>query len=139
MARILILEDQKEMAKAWQAALTKSGHRVSLASTYEEFEAAFQSGERIELMIIDLSLSGNRDDPKFSGLVALSDNLLRTTLRGERVPCIVVSGFFTQEGANDPLRERVMPFNPDRILAKPFQLADLMTAVDELTGTKRPS
>lgn len=133
MARILILEDQVELAKTWQVALTSEGHTVRTVTTYSDFEAAFQA-EKIELMIVDLSLAEDKGDSSYSGLVALSDNLLRTTLRGQKVPCIVASGHFSQAEADDPLRQRVLPFNPDKIFAKPFEIKKLMDAVKELTA-----
>lgn len=131
MARILILEDHSDLAAAWEAALTAGGDQVVLARNYAEFESAFAT-QRIDLMIVDLSLEEDHSDPKYSGLIALSDNLLRKTLRGQKVPCIVVSGHFTQDEADDPLRQRVMPFQPDRVLAKPFALQELRYEVDKL-------
>ena len=131
MARILILEDQVELAQAWLTSLSASGHQVTTVTNYADFENAFQN-DRVDLMVIDLSLGGERGSPNYSGLVALSDNLLRTSLRGQRIPCIVVSGHFSRQDESDHLRKRVRPFNPDRVLAKPFTIGQLHQAIDEL-------
>ena len=137
MAKILILEDEPELSGIWQATLAKEGHEVSLNSSYDEFEESFQK-DHIELMIVDLSLSNEQNNPEFTGLVALSDNYLRMTLRGQKIPCIVVSGYFEHRGDDDPLRQRVLPFSPDKVLSKPFKLTELVSAVNDLLPQPSP-
>lgn len=135
LSTILILEDQTEIGETWQTVLSENGHKVLYTTNYDEFEAAFKSGRTIDLIIVDLAIGDNENGPKFDGLSALSDNFLRATLRGKKVPTIIVSGHISQID-DDPLRQRVMTFGPDRILPKPFPINDLINAVDELLNSQ---
>jgi len=129
MAKILILEDNVDLGNIWSQVLETKGHQVSTVHTVEDFQND-RSGA--ELFIIDLNIGGTSQDPKFKGLVALSDTRFLTALRRDRIPTIVVSGHFSSDDASDELRDRLIPFQPDRILAKPVDIHKLLGTVQEL-------
>jgi hypothetical protein len=52
---------------------------------------------------------------------------------------IVASGYFTSNDDAAALKDRLLPFKPDRILAKPVDLDHLIHTVHELAAMKLPA
>jgi len=107
--RILIAEDDPNLAESVQRALRKSGYAVDWASNGGEADAALGTQE-FDLLILDISL------PKLSGFEVLK----RLRERDSRMPVLILT-------ALDSLDDRVrgLDAGADDYLAKPFQFAEL--------------
>jgi len=114
--RILIIEDEKKLARALKESLEHEGFDVDVAHTGEE--GFFLANERpCDLMILDIMLPG-RD-----GIDVLS------TLRKRdwRMPAIILT-------ARDTVEDRVLGLDcgADDYLVKPFATAELLARVRAL-------
>src|SRR4029453_9197068 len=102
--RILIVEDEKKVAKALREGLEAEHHDVQVASTGEEgFFLA--NHESFDLILLDLML------PQRDGLEVLA--MLRK--RGFQIPVLILT-------AKDPVDDRVqgLDWGADDYLVKPF-------------------
>ena len=108
--RILLVEDEPEMASWLVRALKQGGFLVDVAGTAREANSCLTSEADYDAVVLDLGL------PDRSGLTVLSG--LRD--RGGRAPVLVLT-------AQDALPNRVRALNQgaDDFLAKPFALEEL--------------
>ena len=120
--RILIAEDDPNLAEALQRALRKAGHAVDWAKNGGEADAALSTDE-FDLLVLDLSL------PQMSGLEVLR----RLRARQSRLPVLVLTAL---DSVDD--RVRGLDAGADDYLAKPFQIAELEARVRALTRRAMP-
>ena len=117
--RILVVDDDPELAELVSTSLTRDGHRVTTARDLREARAAFN--HEVDLVVLDLGL------PDGSGLT------LCTELRddGQSVPILLLT-------AQSAVAQRVEGLNAgaDDYLPKPFALAELRARVRAL-GRRR--
>lgn len=110
--RVLVVEDDASIAGALRAVLTRRGWDVTTAGTVAE------ALERLEnqphCVVLDLML------PDGSGI----DVLERVRSRSQRVRVVVTTG--SNDGA---LLKQVRQFEPDAVLRKPIDLAELLDAL----------
>jgi DNA-binding response OmpR family regulator len=114
--RILVVEDERKVAKALQEGLEAELYSVSLAHTGED--AFFQlSSEPFDLLILDVMLPGR------SGLQVLE----AARRQGLRIPVLVLT-------AKDAIEDRVrgLDAGADDYLVKPFAFAELSARVRAL-------
>jgi DNA-binding response OmpR family regulator len=123
MACILIIEDTMALAQGLRSVLQIQGHRVVLAADGKSGLAAART-QMPDLVLLDLML------PDLHGF-----DILRT-LRGEqlKMPVLVL----TASGEADA-RQRSLESGADGFLPKPFQLAQLLTQVQDLLGDTPPA
>ena len=112
--RILVAEDDSDIAAGVRASLQRQGHAVDHANDGAKAEAALASTE-YDLLILDLGL------PNVDGRLVLQ----RLRQRGKQMPVLVIT-------ARDGLQERIqtLDLGADDYLIKPF-------AVDELDARVR--
>lgn len=115
-ARILVIEDDNEMAEEIGGDLADRGYAVSHAPDGLEGEALARAGG-YDLLIVDLMLPG------LDGISVIEN--LRTT--GVRTPVLVLSAL---GAVND--RVRGLRAGGDDYLTKPFALAELAARVEAL-------
>ena len=115
--RILIAEDDSNVASGLTQALRQSGYSVDWVNTGLGADAAL-STTQFDLLILDLGL------PKLSG----ADVLTRLRRRASDVPVLILSAL---GGVND--RVRGLDLGADDYLAKPFALEELKARVRALT------
>jgi two-component system, OmpR family, copper resistance phosphate regulon response regulator CusR len=111
--RILVIEDEKKIARALETGLEAQSYSVSLASTGEEGFYLLNSQE-FDLVILDLMLPG-RD-----GL-----EILRTIRKtGRHVPVLILT-------ARDTVEDRVLGLEAgaDDYLIKPFAFPELLARI----------
>jgi two-component system OmpR family response regulator len=120
--RILIAEDDPNLADALRRGLRKAGHAVDWASNGGEADAALGIHE-FDLLVLDLSL------PKMSGL----DVLKRLRARRSRLPVLILTAL---DSLND--RVRGLDAGADDYLSKPFQFAELEARIRALTRRAMP-
>jgi two-component system copper resistance phosphate regulon response regulator CusR len=114
--RILVVEDERKVAKALQEGLEAESYSVSIAHTGED--GFFQlSSEQFDLLILDVMLPGR------SGLQVLE----AARKQGLRIPVLVLT-------AKDTVEDRVrgLDAGADDYLVKPFAFAELSARVRAL-------
>ena len=115
--RILLVEDEEEMA-AWLArALKQSGFVADVAPDANTAEALLVAGNGYDAVVLDLGLP---DRSGASVLAGMRD-------RGDATPVLVL----TAKGAL-PDRVRMLKLGADDFLAKPFALEELEARLDAL-------
>jgi DNA-binding response OmpR family regulator len=120
MARVLVVEDERELLEAWAAALAQAGNAVTTAR--DGVEAIKQLGTGIyDVIVFDLHL------PRLNGLDAI--RLIRRT--EPDLPILVVTG------SRDPdMTRSVIEAGANDILFKPSAIAELTDAVARLARQK---
>jgi two-component system, OmpR family, response regulator len=114
--RILVAEDDPNLAEGLMRSLRRAGYAVDCARTGNEADAALEANE-FDLLILDIGL------PEKSGLQVLK----RLRSRSSKVPVLILT-------ARDSLSDRVtgLDAGADDYLAKPFELAELEARVRAL-------
>jgi len=115
--RILIAEDDVQLAEGLTRSLRDSGYAVDCVNTGAEADSATAAFE-FDLLILDLNL------PKMSGLEVLR----RLRGRDRQTPVLILTA---QNGVED--RVRGLDRGADDYLAKPFALEELKARVRALT------
>src|SRR5262245_704554 len=119
--RVLVVEDEKKIAKALRTGLENAHHEVKVASTGEEGFFLVNS-ESFDLVLLDLML------PKRDGLEILK--ALRQ--RGLQTPVLVLT-------AKDTVDDRVagLDLGADDYLVKPFAFPELLARIRALVRRGR--
>jgi two-component system, OmpR family, response regulator len=115
--RILIAEDDANLADGLTRSLRRAGHAVDWVKNGLEGDCAVTTSE-FDLLILDLGL------PKMNGL----DMLKRLRGRGSLVPVLILTAL---DGVQE--RVRALDLGADDYLAKPFALEELEARVRALT------
>lgn len=111
--RLLIVEDEADLAQAVCDHLHEAGHAVDLATCVDEAEAALRTTE-YGLVLLDLAL------PDGDGL----DVLRGMRARGSNVPVLIVT-------ARDRITERIagLDAGADDYLVKPYDLDEMVARI----------
>ncbi len=120
--RILVVEDEKKVARALRDGLEVEHYEVTVATTGEE--GFFLANEQVfDLVVLDLMLPGR------SGLEVLST----IRKRGLQTPVLVLT-------ARDAVEDRVIGLDSgaDDYLVKPFAFAELSARIRALVRRGRP-
>ena len=121
MATILVIEDDPNIRKLAAVNLTARGHRVVEADTAEKGLAQWHS-QPPALVLLDIKLPDMRGWDLLDVVMAESGLLSRT-------PAIVM----TASGMDVAANVRRFP-NVARVLIKPFDIQDLMRAIEDTLG-----
>ena len=113
MARILIVDDEKNMRWALSRALEKDKHRVYTAADGAEGCSLFEQYEP-DLVLLDLKM------PVMDGMTALR----RMKAANSTVPVIMITAHGTIDNAID-----AMKYGADDYITKPFELEGIKTKV----------
>lgn len=118
MSKILVADDEPPMRQMVRLACERAGHEV-----FESANAptSIEAYERVkpDLLILDVGMPGG------GGPFVL--NSLRFGGKRTLCPVLIISG--TLDRTTDEIRTLLAV---DRVLAKPFRIADLLTVVREL-------
>jgi len=119
LQRILIIDDDEQLADAYKIYLSKHGYCVHCAHELEEAEALLAHYE-YSLVITDLRLS----KLGFGGLEIVKQ------IREKRLPThiVVFTGYAWPE-----LKAEALAQNVDAFVRKPAKLSDLMETISTLT------
>jgi DNA-binding response OmpR family regulator len=123
--RIIVIEDQEDLAALYETTLTKAGYAVSKAYTGEEGVAAFQD-DGADAVLLDMTL------PEMNGIQALRKIRALNT----NVPVVVATGETSEETRKQCERLGVQAYLP-----KPVDYDELLRAIgralsDEKTLTE---
>lgn len=116
--KILLIEDDADLADAIAEILTLEGYRVVYASDGMAALALLREVELPDLILLDLMM------PKMSGWDFREAQLHDSRLA--RIPVVVLSA----------TGERARPIDATRILRKPVTLEALLATVKELAGAR---
>jgi DNA-binding response OmpR family regulator len=114
--RILLVEDDVELASGLRTALAQSDYAVDWISQGAQADSVLQT-EAFDLVVLDLTL------PDLDGLVLLR----RLRARSKNVPVLII----TARGSVDA-RVRGLDLGADDYLGKPFELTELEARVRAL-------
>jgi len=121
--RLLLVEDQAELAEWLARALRQGGHAIDVMSRGDHADHALLT-QPYDLLILDLSLPG------IDGLEVLR----RLRARGSAIPVLILTALGSTED-----RVRGLNLGADDYLTKPFELAELEARIKALLrrGTGR--
>ena len=122
MARLLFVEDHPELASLMVAAAESRGHEATAAHTGEAALALLRPAA-FHAAVVDLLL------PDMRGSAVLS------ALRDNAIPAVAVSGVFKGDRF---AREATEVHGARAFFEKPFELLQLLEAVEQLCGLTRP-
>ncbi len=117
--RILVVEDEEQLARMASLVLTQRGHEVLVASSGEEALERLKR-DRFELVISDLGLGSGKNGWDVAAAV-------RQQSPGTRF--VLVTGW---GAAIDP--EEARKRGVDEVIAKPYRIADLRQVADRVAG-----
>ncbi|MEO0372688.1 MAG: response regulator [Pseudomonadota bacterium] len=116
MASILILDDDFELAKSWQDALTKAGHTAVITHTSEDaIEQIKQT--TFHKAVVDLMIETGPGEETDSGI-----HFLRTLREIENIPLPVligVSGYYGSDNG-EMAKNLLKVYGVQHVLMKPF-------------------
>jgi two-component system, cell cycle response regulator CpdR len=121
VARILVVDDEREIRKAVQRALERDGHEVTVAVDGLDGARAVRS-LAVDLALIDIHM------PEMDGI----ELLVNLKAAAPTMPVIVMSGG-DQSRRLDLLKDATL-LGATGILAKPFTLDELREAVTRALG-----
>ncbi|MDX2004673.1 MAG: response regulator transcription factor [Meiothermus sp.] len=121
MERLLVVEDDPQLARLMTSVLEREGYRVQLATNGLD---AVAMGPQSDLMLLDLGLPG------LSGLEVIRD--MRSG--GWNMPILVVSA----QGSED-MRVRALELGADDYLTKPMGMREMVARVRALIRRTRPA
>lgn len=130
MARILVVEDENEVAAIFIDALTAAGHEAERSATAYGSVLRIVHGAVFDLILMDISLRGlSNDDPldaRREEKLQANGIVLTMALRwlGVNVPIIIVTGGVTRVD-----KEMVDRAKIDGILIKPVVPRDLLPEI----------
>ncbi|WP_028312323.1 response regulator [Derxia gummosa] len=114
--RLLLVEDQQELAEWLARALRQGGHAVDVMARGDHADHALLT-QPYDLLVLDLSLPG------IDGLEVLR----RLRARGSAIPVLILTALGSTED-----RVRGLNLGADDYLAKPFELAELEARIKAL-------
>jgi DNA-binding response OmpR family regulator len=118
---VLIIEDDEDVALAYQMMLRTSGYRVTIATHINELAASID-GSIPDAVILDIHLQHGQND--FGGLEILRLIDRRAAEQGVKVPMIVVSG-----AVDDYHRRQAIEAGASLFLPKPIRVDELAVRV----------
>jgi DNA-binding response OmpR family regulator len=118
MARVLVIEDDPLILRMLERTLAGAGHTIVTALDGEQARQALAAEPPVDLVVTDIDL------PEIDGLQIIG--ALRRD--GNRVPILALSARIGRE-SRLPM---ATAFGADRTLVKPFDLRQLLDAVEQL-------
>ncbi len=115
---ILVAEDNPVNQRVAQRILERNGHRVTLASTGKEALEALDR-RAFDIVLMDVQM------PEMNGLEAAAAIRHKERFTGEHLPIIALTA-----GAMESDREKCLAAGMDGYVAKPFQMHDLLDALE---------
>ena len=119
MAKILVVDDRQVVRETLKQVLEKSGHEVDLANNGQEALDRYAVNPA-DLVVLDMFM------PVLNGFDALVE--FRQRHGDVKVLAMSGGGEFVLEDA----LEEAKNLGAQRVLAKPFQMTELLRAVDEM-------
>ena len=122
MARIMVIEDEDNIAAALDFLLTRDGHQHSRLATGAGAIDALRDA-RPDLVLLDVML------PEVSGYQIVQDLRADPSLRDVRVLMMTARGSVME-------RRKGLALGADGFIAKPFELAELRAEMARVLGAR---
>jgi nitrogen-specific signal transduction histidine kinase/CheY-like chemotaxis protein len=119
--RVLVVEDEKQLARMASLVLTQRGHQVIVASTGEDALDLLEH-ERFELIVSDLGLGSGKNGWDLAGAVRA---------RWPDTHFVLVTGWGAAISLKDAQARGV-----HEVISKPYRIADLRQVADRLAGNR---
>lgn len=120
MAKVLVIEDNENLRFLFEGFLTDAGHNVVLAESGAQGLETLLTDPLPDVILLDLIM------PDMDGSTVAKNLYMDDRL--SKIPIIVISGAAT---FINPI-----PNIYSRYITKPFDLDDVLGAIDEFTGSK---
>jgi CheY-like chemotaxis protein len=117
--KVLLVEDDTSLREGMSDVISELAEVRSAASVDEALEALRQ--ERFELVLTDLRMTGRGQGGR--SIVEAAQRQLQAV--------VIVSA-----AADEDIQRALEPLEPDAVLAKPFQLEDMMALVERFLGLR---
>ena len=112
--RILVVDDEPEIADTVREALVQGGFEVDIAENGRQALHTLRAGHHFDLLITDMRMPG------MDGLELLKQ--VRKLRRN--IPAAILTGYATFQDGLQAVEEGILEY-----IAKPFNIRDLMTVV----------
>lgn len=123
LAKLLLVDDETAFLDAMTRRLNKRDFEILTATSgFEALEVLSESGEKIEVVILDVKMPG------MDGVETLSEIKRKFPL----IEVIMLTGHATVDSAIDGMKQGAYDY-----LMKPCDMEVLVTKVNEATGKKR--
>lgn len=126
-AKVLVMDDEELIQSICKEILISMGHKVDTVSCGEEairiFKERFDSGEKFDLVIMDLTIPGG---------LGGKDTLVELKKIDPTVKTIVASGY-----SNDPVMSNYKEYGFDDMITKPYKFEDLNATVNRILSKRR--
>jgi PAS domain S-box-containing protein len=119
---ILVVEDEEMIRESLIETFTSFGHRVLAAADGVEGLDCYLQVDDLDIVITDLGM------PRLSGWRLIEQIRMQDT----RLPIIIISGW-----GDEVSPERVLRYGVDKVIAKPFTVSDLQSALNEVMSLRR--
>ncbi len=119
---VLVVDDDKNILKMLEIALTGAGYRVACADSGRS-AMEFLAGETPDAIVLDIVM------PDIDGYSFFTE--IRSIPSLEKVPVIISSGKGGLKSYFDLEEER---FRPDAFLSKPYEMKELTRVIKKLAG-----
>ena len=129
-SKILIVENEENVCRNLAKRMTEAGHQASFATTTEQAQKEIQSGDALDVLVVNISMSG------YSGFSLIDD----ARGRSPQVKVIMASEHGQKEDVIKALRTGASDY-----FEKPFNLDELAISIQqqvqdlEKTGSKQAS
>jgi PAS domain S-box-containing protein len=119
---VLVVEDEELIRASLVEAFTAAGHRVLEAADGVEGLDRYLQAQDLDIVITDLGM------PRLSGWRLIEQLRMHDT----KLPIMIISGW-----GDEISPERVLRFGVDKVIAKPFTVADINNALNEVMSMRR--
>ena len=123
MPKVLVVDDDPDLAAICSLILESEGYETSVASNGVEAYDKL-SATPVDAILLDVMM------PSMDGLTVC--RLVKSDPKTEQLPVIIMS-------ASERLREQARVAHADAVIAKPFNIDDLVLAVNRLVASASPS
>jgi len=122
MYKILVVDDEPNIVKVFEAFLIKNGFEVIKASGGEEAIKVLNSDTRIDLMLLDMKM------PKVPGIDVINE-MVRIN---KKIPTIILTGSVDAEIYLIDLK--ALGYSREDVLCKPADLFELLELIKKKLG-----
>ncbi len=122
MAKVLIVDDEDDIRKAYGLLITGMGHHVFEAKDAEESKAIVLTQKDLDIALVDRILSGNKSGLEILEFIQINRPLCQT---------VVVSGYPTFDSASEAIRLNAFDY-----LTKPVNREQLSQVIDAAVKEK---
>lgn len=131
--RILILEDDEDLAEQWVATFSAKGHSVSHALSHSSAVQAIAESP-FDVLVIDLLIRDESGELQDRGGISLLSGMRLRYPTGDGPKRIVVTGAFPDDNSDADVLAMSRAMGADLALRKPIAPEDLVRRIEALVS-----